>query len=308
MLKDVYKYFENLEKNNHKIKGGSISYDQNRMALIDTCDVYGMRTYEVIIDGTRYYAKDLSEVRSIAEIASSQMYNDIGVTTPPVSTVELPKQGLFSKPKTILVNQDLKSIKGIKFTQAIDFHKMDEVKKFIYSGGLTKDRWSPLYNNDLRRFYEQYMTKDCFDDLISLTLVDELRGERDRHGCNYFFYRFQNSDKLQGVVPIDNEMVAVADHDTFDEFMYMPYSSASPIGLSDHKNYVSRVRDIKELIQDSVLSPTQINLIRKEINYDLPQAIKNVGNAHAFKKDHQKAYDLIAPQWEYNYDELSREL
>lgn len=308
MLKNVYKYFEDLEKNNHKLKSGSISYDKKRMDVIDVCNAYGIRSYEVIIDGTRYFAKDLSEIRSIAEIASSQMYNDIGVTTPPVSTIELPQKGIFKGDNTVLVNQDLNSIGGLKFTQAIKFFNNKEITNYVYSTGNRKDRWESLYNSDTRRIFEKYMTRECFDDLISLMLVDELRSERDRHSGNFFFYQSKGSNKFEGVVPIDNEMMAVADNESFEDFLYTQYSAPTILGTSDRKDYLSRIRDIKELIQDGVLTRSQINLIRKEINYDLPKVVKDVGSKSAFKRDRKKTYDLIAPLWEYNHSELGREL
>lgn len=309
MLKDVYKYFEDLEKNNHVSKGGSISFDKKRMAVIDKCNVYGIRSYEVIIDGTRYFAKDLSEIRSIAEIASSQMYNDIGVTTPPVSTVELPPKGLFKNGDTILINQDLRSIRGLEFVSAMDFFKKKDVTDFLYKNIQNRDKWAPLYNDNTRIFFEKFMSRECYDDLIALMLVDELRSERDRHCGNYFFYKNKGGDKFQGVVPIDNEMMAVADYERFEDMLYIPYSSPTLLGLkSDNKDYAARVRDIKEIIQDGALSPSQINLIRKEINYDLPKVVKEVGSKSAFKRDRKSTYDLIAPLWEYNNKELDREL
>lgn len=309
MLKDVYNYFEDLEKNNHLHKGGSISFDKNRMDIIDNIDAYGNGTYEIIIDGTRYYAKDISEIRSIAEIASSQMYNDLGITTPPVSTIELPKTGLFGKTKTKLINQDVKSIRGLQFIQAVDFFRIPEVTNYLYTRGMSNDKWNALYDSDVRRFYEQYMTRECFNDVLALMLADELRSERDRHGYNYFFYKTRDTDKLQGVVPIDNEMMSIADYQEFDEFLYSPYKASNLIGMEERqREYVSRLRDIKEIIQDGVLSTSQINLIRREINYDLPKVVKEVGHKTAFKKDRTQAYDLISRLWEYNHKELDREL
>lgn len=308
MKEDLLKYFENLEETHRKNKGGVVSLDKKNTEVYDLDDHFKTKRYGVIIDGKHYFAKGISDVRSIAEIASSRMYNEIGIPTPPVNVVELPKQGVFQRPQNVIINPNVRNIKGLQFTSATDFFRREDVTRFVFDSVNSKFKWAPLYDNSFRRFFEQYMTRECYDQLIALMLADELRSERDRHTGNYFFYKKKDSNIFEGVIPIDNEMMAIADSERFEDFLYVPYTSPTITGISDKKDYASRVRDIKDLIQDGVLSESQIALIRRELDFDLDKVAKEVGKKSVFRSDRKKAYDLISELTEYNRNEIGKEL
>lgn len=323
MFKDIYEYFENLEQINLPRKKQNLIYDNDIISYTTVKHCDGSQSKPLIINGIHYYDKPHNYEQSIIDIASTNMYNHIGIPTPPVYIMENPNT--HSKLHTI--TQDVHSIKELSFVRADELlSKSDIMKLRLHHAG----KWDPLYDGDIQRIFLKYMTKECFDQLIGLFLVDELRSEKDRHEKNYFFYKEPIADKYTGVLPIDNEYAAVLFHTTrnkcdFDEFLYTPYHSPTILGSFevDNKPYISRIRDIKELLQDSILTQDQINLMKRVLSYDLPSEIKTVGNRLYPTRSilnlfigrnittagcTKTAYDSMAKLWDYNYKELGKDL
>ena len=77
------------------------------------------------------------------------------------------------------------------------------------------------------------------------------------------------------------------------------------------------------MLQDSVLTKDQIDLMKRVISYDLPSEIKTVGNRLYPTRSilnlfigrnittagcTKTAYDSMAKLWDYNYKELGKDL
>jgi hypothetical protein len=126
-------------------------------------------------------------------IISSKMYNDLGILNPPVLPLQ---KGNDYKTFT----QDLKTLKNLEITQACDVPQLG----YLHKHRLITYKWQVLHNQRLRDYYLSFMTEECFNELVSLFLVDELKTDNDRHNENFFLYKKRTSDKYEGVFAIDS--------------------------------------------------------------------------------------------------------
>lgn len=303
MIKNVYNYFENLDKK---------SLPRNKHNLIlkgDSFDNFSNDSKTILIDGIKYYIKNNNEEFSVLDIASSRMYNAIGMPTPPIFTIEKNAE-ISNKPQIKLATQDVKSIEDFSFSIAYDALPINDM---IQSYHLASYKWEPIYDTDLRMLFYKYMTPECFNQLTGLFLIDELRSEIDRKKDNYFLYKSAESKKYEGVLAIDNELMQVLRFDLhkksdFENFLATPYQSFNMIGIYNNGSYIKRIKDIKELIEDGMLTQNQIELIKKAISYNLPNEVKIVAKNPYFKNLKKSSYDATARLWEYNQKNLGKDL
>ena len=207
VIKNIYDYFENLEqKNLPRDKYNNLIYDNDRIARADGNN-YVKRF--ITIDDTPYFMKEYNGDCSIVDIASTNMHNCIGIPTPPITTV-VKQDNRGTRLQIFLATQDIHSVDDFLFSIANNILSKKEfgMQRFNF-----RHKWSPLYDMEIKKLFLKYMTEECFDDLIGLFLVDELRTEQDRHEKNYFFYKSKKSEKHEGIIPIDNELLSVIRHD-----------------------------------------------------------------------------------------------
>ena len=310
MIKSVYDYFEDLDRKKLPRNKHNLIYDGKQINNVPTMTESGILAHPLLIDGKRYFPKGNNGEYSIVDIASANMYNEIGIPTPPIYTIEKPASGPLKQPLISLATQDVRSIKDFIFNVANDLISQKDMTGYRL---LTMYKWEPLYDANLQRILLKYMTRECFDQLIGLFLVDELRSERDRHEDNYFFYKSKDAEKFEGVMPIDHEMMQVLrfdlhKKDNFANFLYTPYQTPNMFGSLDNGAYTQRIKDLKELLEDGVLTKEQIELMKRAIQYNLPREIKRVGKNPHFKIFRQFAYDGASRLWEYHHKDLGKEL
>ncbi len=310
MIKSVYDYFEDLDKKKLPRDRHNLIYDGKNITNVPTMTESGILKHPLVIDGTHYYVKGNNGEYSIVDIASANMYNSIGIPTPTIYTVEKPAGGCLTHPLISLATQDVKSVKDILFTVASELIARKDMTGHRL---LTMYKWDPLYDANVQKIPLKYMTRECFDQLVGLFLVDELRSERDRHEDNYFFYKSKDADKFEGVLPIDHEMMQVLrfdlhKKDSFGNFLYTPYQTPNMFGSMDNGAYVQRIKDLKELLEDGVLTKEQIDLMKRAIRFNLPKEIKKVGKNPHFKPYKNFAYENTSRLWDYHHKDIGREL
>lgn len=310
MIKKVYDYFEDLEKKKLPRNKHNLIYDGEHITNVPTITESGILAHPLMIDGVHYFVKGNNGEYSIVDIASANMYNAIGIPTPPVHTIEKPAGGCQRQNVISLASQDVNSIEGIKFDVA---DKLLSQPDIVRNRLLTMYKWDPLYDTHLQRVLLTYMTKECFEQLVGLFLVDELRGDTDRHENNYFFYKSEGSEKYEGVLPIDHEMMNILHFDLSKKsnlYNYLASNTHTPnmFGSLDNASYLQRIKDIKELLQDGILTAGQIDLLKKAIKFNLPKEVKKIGKNPHFKVYKKFAYDGVSRLWEYHQKDLGREL
>lgn len=241
----------------------------------------------------------------IAGVASSWMYNDIGILTPQLCLVQ--DDDCLC---TTTLQQDISSIDFLYTILAgCDFEYSQIVREFF-----DKNKWTIFYDKNLENRLLQFMTIDCLDQLKNVFLIDELRTDIDRHTKNYYFYKSKNSEKYEGIIAFDLEQMQIyllceSGKDDFLNFLSIPYVSATPQQKYDHVCYMQRVKAIRELIQDGVLSQKNIDILINAMKYDFSADVKKLAKdkgLHGKRKN--KIIDPIERLWEYNQKTVGKEL
>lgn len=303
MNKKVFEYFEDINKRKLK-KRYNIIVKDDKVRLeteFEKTDLYR-------VDDILMHAKKWNAQYTINSIASAQMYNNLGILTPPITLMQNVKG--HPSPKNILsIQQDVYSLKQFYCELAADA----ETEQNIQFDRFDRFKWQVLYDSDIRRIFLKYMTPECLEELISVFLLDELRTDIDRHNSNYFLIKDHNSELFEHVVPIDLDNIiilnrSIASKQSFQDFLLLPYKSVTPTATSDIRHYDGRIYDIKELIQDGALSPKQTQIIKSALKYDLPDSIKKICKKYPLKKYIPSTHEPFARLWEYNRNELLKEL
>ena len=243
--------------------------------------------------------------QAVASIAASRMYGDLGIATPPVFILKSPE-----KYTTNTIQQDVTIIDNVFTTLAKNELAFEKINKQLYG----KFKWQMFYDSSLVREFLKFMTPECLEQLQNVFLLDEIRTDSDRHSENYFFYRGKNSDKHEGVVVIDLENMMVFNYCgkngySFKDFLVMPYASATPQLENDYKPYIERVRDIREMIQDGVLSEKNIEALVGALKYDYPEEVRKVAKErNLYGKEKRATTEPVDELWEYNNKTIGKDL
>lgn len=312
MKDNVFKYFENLHAQNLSRNKDYFLWDKNQ-TITNTATQHATSRPILKILGTKYFAKSTGQdyfnnLLSPTEIGSTQMYNDLGMYTPPVYVLEKanPPNNIY------LISQDVNSLKGFYATIA----SKSKLGKITRPFELRDDKqWDLLYNKKVQEQLLECMTPECYEQYIALFLLDEIRTECDRHTDNIFLIRSKNHKKYEGIVPIDNEFAQISysspkTNAEFKRFLKSNYLSYTPTQAYCDETFEHRMNALKNLLHNGKLTPLQIALIKKELCYDFPKAIKEGSKHPKLEVACQKASDCMNRIWEYHYskDGIASEL
>ena len=260
--------------------------------------------YEVP-DGKTCFVKDVYTKTGISSIASSRLYEKAGILTPPVHLVT--KKDSYTI-QTIQPNvEDIDGVKTILANSDLEYKK-------IQTMAFGKYKWQIFYDEDLIATLLEFMTPSCLTSFQNMFLVDELRTDGDKHLKNYFFYKTKDSDKYEGVIGIDLDLMQILNYcgskkDDFTRFLFCPYQTATPHQAYDNTCYKERITDMCQLAQDGVLSTSNIDAITTALDCDFPKEIKSA--CKDSKLGFGERNDIIKPVerlWEYNRETIGREL
>lgn len=312
MKAEVYDYFINLEKQGLPMKGGYILDADPRITKPNYPSNYYCNVRTRTIDDTTFYEKHIFDnVEVIGSIASAEMYNAVGIMTPPIYLMKTPLSNPkpFKRHTVYSIQQDVTSLKDFICSRGGDNKQyiQDIYRKH------SNFKWSILYDTRIRESFLSHMTPQCLNELINLFLLDELRTDIDRHTNNYFLCKSKDSDKWEHIIPIDLECMLIYRENIsrkfdFDSFTANPYNSTTPQHYEDYRRYSDRMIDMRELLDDGVLSKSNVDTIKSALEYDFPKAIKKTCKKYHLHKHTKEAYNPVAHLWEYNRNTIGRDL
>lgn len=282
----------------------SSKQSQKDIHIIDDLN-YSTKKVHIPSSPNPFILKRTDNPTSLAGIASSKLYNDIGILTPQRHLITDKNKCLSSS-----LQQDVSSIDFLSTILAGDDFEYKQIVNEFFG----KDKWAVFYDSNLVNRLLQFMTPACLDQLKNVFLIDEIRTDVDRHAKNYFFYKKKDATKYEGIITIDLEQMTVLFHceggkDDFSNFIILPYESATPQQKYDHICYMQRVKNIRELIQDGVLSPRNIETLKKALKHDFPADVKQaVKSKKLHGKDKNRIVDPIERLWEYNQNTIGKDL
>lgn len=301
---DVFRYFLDLNSTNLRQSRHSYLYNTRDYQRVDyKTSTANLPEDTIYIKGKPFYYKPWRKVYSINSITTSDMYNKCGLLTPPV--YKLTKKHNFE------ISQDVNSIDD---TVSILAKNLEEVSKLKKELNLESYKWTLLYNKDIKEAFLKFMSKECFEEFVLMFIFGELKTDVDGHTLNYFFHKNNNASKFEKVIPIDLELSRILDFTKYQEkpfttFLNRKYDSYCPyFGLDGYISYKDRMKHLKEIVNDGVLSDSQIKKIKDFLNYDFPENFQENLKKYIEKDKNNQAYNLFARLWEYNRESLGKEL
>ena len=260
--------------------------------------------YEVA-NGKTCFVKNVDVRTGVSSIASSKLYEKVGILTPPVSFVA--KKDRYTI-QTIQPNvEDATGVTTILANNDLEYKKI-QTKVF------GRYKWQIFYDKGLIATLLKFMTPSCLTEFQNMFLVDELRTDGDKHLKNYFFYKSKGSDKYEGIIGIDLDLMQIYNYcgskkEDFENFLVYPYQTATPHQSYDNVCYKQRVTDMRQLVQDDVLSASNINAITGALAHDFPNEMKNA--CKDSKVGFSERNDIVKPierLWEYNRKTIGKDL
>ena len=302
MIEGVFEYLEDkgLTKRN------GVFIEDEKIKYIRTF-VRDVALYK--IDGVLYFGKPFDNEFSIQGITASKMYNDLGITNPPVSLMRL-TSGKNIK-KLITLSQDVQSIPMYYATLASKI-----LRPLIGNNSkrIAQDKWSDLLsNNEIRDKLLSVMTRECLSQIIDLYLLGELRSDIDTYMDQYFLIKLPNEDKYSQAIPIDLDNAELmhcppTNQDKFSQFLNRTYASYTLIEQEDYASYEERIETLRDLLFEGKLPSRNIKTLRKGVNYNLPEEIKKTCKKNNLDAFINTTYTPYAMAWDYLQEGLARDL
>ena len=279
MNSELLSYFNSLER--LKNKDGLIHTDSVEIELLSPRS-REQKVPKYNINGQPVYIKDSNDRNTVVGLATSQMYNDIGLITPTqhILTTAPSHRRLFARVKNLdsrftdpsIVTADLSSIPGIDCDTVENILSREDKESAPFRMG--RYAWQFLYESSVRAILMQYMTPEVYNDMVADSLISEIRTDIDRHYLNAFLYKKSGAPKYEGFIPIDLDNLEILKHifkdkftkDNFEEFLASTYESTSLTGKHCNRAYLYRIADLKEIIDDGVVPLSSLEKLRAALS------------------------------------------
>lgn len=317
MDKRILDYIVNLEDKNVRKKHGKIVIDGNkvkdlheRVETPSSCSVY-----KFLIDDTPVFAKAFS-VDSPLAMGISRMFHECGIATPITSPL-ISESG----ENCFIVSQDLNEIGKDMGFDTMELAKWRAIKNKIFKMRILENSNCqiskfPFIPKHLKEIALDYMTPEAIEEINSILLLQELATYTDGHQNNYIAFINPETFKLEYLVPIDLEFfemllhLEVKNYNTeFKDFLKNPYTSITIFNQFDgEQTYPQRIKVIRHLIQNGQIDSTQIEVLKKALQYNLGKEIKDLGKHYGEQKLFKAGSELVQYLWEYNRNTIGRDL
>ena len=254
---------------------------------------------------SRYILKKTNSPQGLASAASSKMYKQSNIQTPQVFLTRTNDKNIVRT-----IQEDISDINGFETVLAGEDVEFTKIAWNICG----KYKWQIFYDANFEYKLLNIMTEDCLEQLKNMFLADELRTDIDRHSKNYFFYKNKDSEKYEGVIVIDLDQMVIFNYSGlgktyFEEFLLSPYESEIPHLKLDNVCYKQRVRDMRELVQDGVLSNDNIEMLRKLLSYDFGAEMDRTCKEQGLRfKKKNMIVEPVKRLWEYNNETIGKDL
>ena len=315
MKKELLNYFNNIKGEDLPKHcyvfcedGESIREDKSGDEITNKYNFYNyfMGKNQMVVK-TDFYTDEWSN-DSILEITSGDYFNAIGVPSveayPLIIRQTNPAFGGNKNLYKSIATHNLNAIKNLDVALATD------VIGLANGGIMVNDCWRVLKKNKYKQMLLHIMTEECFNDWINLFLADKLGTYKDRSSYNYFFYKSKGAEKWEGVIAIDNARTQLGEvaYTTMNNWrkkyclIKEPFRVCTPLREVNFSSHEDSIYEINELIDEGVFTESQIDLIRKAVDYPYAENLRDVCEEYGLFG--QDLYEWASRLWEYNRDKL----
>jgi len=326
MNNKVLEYMIDFEKSNLAKSNNIIIIDGSNVKHLQNAEDKDASLFIYSINDTEAYAKQFNK-ESLNGIASSRMYNDLGIATPIITPLTFNQEERLASARTPAhITRDVQLSNYLTASQnvyTLEKHGIEVMPAYLLKDlkdlydrkdSFRKNIWNCLDEECVDKLMN-IMTKECFDQCINKMLIEELRTYTDAHFGNLFFCKKLGAKKWETVVPIDLEFSEALEmclgntNKEFKRFINIPYSSFGITGLASYPTtHAQRLQDIASIIQQGKLKNENISVLKQALEYNLPESMKALTQKYNITAYSQEVYDKFSRLWEYNSKTLEKEL
>ena len=281
----------------------------------------------ITIKGRTFYIKPTREfsfnVNTEQNIAASKMYQNLGIITPTV----YPAIITFLNNKYNTITEDVPHNLPNTIIKPATSTPIEDLAYYQSENQQKQNKWNILTSGKFKRTMLDFVTPECYEQLMKAFILGELRTDGDLHTGNFFLYKSSSSKKYEGIIVIDLEECSILNQDQssylptqledVESFINnIPFFAYTPNQLIDTLTHKERMFALKQFIIKG--SSTTFNqFIKKALTFDFPEEIRKAhtqcSNVSPYFKYNEtepnsSAYDTIAKLWEYNREVLGPEL
>ena len=261
MKKELWEFFNKIKGEDLPTINGRFVEDEvnirkcdSRKYDVDFSNIFSYRFNDDIMCVKSFFQHDWRS-DDIYELISGEYFNSIGVPSVIAYPVEIRQRRIIGSgfyEMLGVATHNLMTLQDIEICKAKDVMFINGQPDI----NMSKENWYMLGSSKLKKYLQNIMTKECFDDYLNLFLGDKVGGYTDRHGGNYFFYKKRGSDLWEGVIAIDNGLnisgrfteesrnnIFNIDYSLLDS----EYSAYTPQGTKNISSHRDNIREIKEL-------------------------------------------------------------
>lgn len=334
MKRNVYDYFLDLQQQEFNRENNMILLDDNfKFKDIISMDVSLFKAFNQF-----YFAKFWKGSKSFHAMAASKMYNDLGVLTPPIDLLLLHTNDPNNN-EIYELTQAIQSIPEYQTKLACNIfdrlfdctlgrsgHIMPRTSKYANK----RHTWDFLTDQEIKEKLLTVLDKQCFEELTNIILLDELRGETDRHTANFFLIKKPDEARYSGVIPFDmnrtaliteaptidieedriihRKLIPITTKEMFNDFLHKKYNSCTIICTTHNTNYMERINFIRTLMHKGLLSQDNLETLKSAINYDFPQQINNTIRRYYPDNTSTHSEETFKFVWDYLQSTIGQDL
>ena len=315
MKKELVDYFNSIGKLGLNKNGGVLMEDRLDIRELHRCKkgINRFNFFNYLIGDNLMVVKtefqDDWSNENIMEVISGDYFNSVGVSSVKAYPVKIIQTDPSTKKKEMypsIATHNLYNLDGVYIGLASDIlydYRLNDRRK-------KEETWEILTQKEFKSIFLEIMTEDCFNEWVNLFLADTLGTYKDRHLCNYFFYKTKRFGKWEGVIAIDNERSKLAEiarskmseDKKYNALIHNVGTAFSPLQCVVQTSHEDNILEINHLLDKGVFGESQIKTIKNSLEYPYAENMKKTCDFYGINCD--KMYELSSRLEEYNQDHL----
>lgn len=325
----VKDYLVDLSQENLPRDNGILVANNETIKKVDSSSIFSSNVVSRYMIGDKSFfvkpqrSMEVDNIGTNAEIITSKVYNDLNVNCAEYYPIILSSSSSFieemmgiTQKSLGTISQDLCMLEGLDIISADKTNILDILHDCCPNSCKDSDYWTILKAKEY--LVDNIMTKECFDEMVNMYLLDIPMTQRDRTAGNFFLAKKKGENLWSSVIAIDNSFTlqnfqyalnyyslhnGIHPKEIVDKILSIQADVQTLQGVKNTQSFDNRLSEINYLIASGKLSDSQISLLKRIKNYDISSAInitekdKNIC-VSTFQKD------IMRYVWQHVQDEL----
>lgn len=322
---NIYDYLQDFEKMDLPNDNGIILEDKDKVKWLDDYEgrSHNSISYYKVGDNNMFVKSclDMSDrpsYRYLSELLGSKIYEDNGVNC--VRSYPFIRFNDIDKKRRPICSatEDLCKIPNLIASNDKTFLRND-LLDLVYNiqsrkyDDIMHDEWLIIRNEADKQYLLKFMTKECYEQLVDVIILEPLFFSFDRFGGdNLFFVKSPYADKWEGVVLIDLEsinfdVIKTFYHGSVNKFLNCCFTDEvdyyTPQNILIHNTHPERLKSLKQLIKEGGVTPRQKRLIKGVLYTNITGELNSILDKYNLGEN-KKVSKVYSEFWERNGDIL----